>query len=206
MDTDAQGYEEIIRALEFDGQHLEHLTADAVEKIDRMLDDDPFDRTHLERIRSLARESVVNVPNLDERPHLVIKCNERLEALVERVKHEAFVFTENAEKMRSLIDLNVLNAAGLDCQRQETWKNELVDMQGQVSSDHMDILAYYRRRSAIGIDLLHRPRVSDYWMELLEIDEDFFFKLRTILYHLKLYNVRLHQLVYRWLHVSKDVL
>jgi hypothetical protein len=56
----------------------------------------------------------------------VIKCNERLEILVERVKYEAYLFIENAEKIRGLIDLNVMYKNGIDCQIQSEWKNELV--------------------------------------------------------------------------------
>ncbi len=93
-----------------------------------MLDDDLFNRTNLDIIQSLARESVVNVPDLidnkinDEhfsnKSHLVIKCNERLEILVEHVKHQALLFTEIAEKIRGLIDLNVMSSEGIDCEAQ----------------------------------------------------------------------------------------
>ncbi|CAF5225530.1 unnamed protein product, partial [Rotaria magnacalcarata] len=89
---------ELIQALELDGKRIENLIKENVEKLDRMLDDDLFNQTNLNAIQSLARESVVNVPALidnklnDDKSslesHLVIKSNERLEILVERVKHE----------------------------------------------------------------------------------------------------------------------
>jgi hypothetical protein len=206
-----EGYQELLQALEFDGKRIEYLTMETIEKIDQMLDNDLFNRTNLDIIQLLARESVVNVPNLidnkinddDEnfshKSHLVIKCNERLEMLVEYVKSEAFLFTENAEKIRGLIDLNNKE---IDWEIQSLWKNELIEMQGQISSNQMDILIYYRNRSNIGINILKQPQISDYWIELIEIDEDFFFKLRMILFNLRLFNLRLYQIVYHWIHFS----
>ncbi|CAF4967207.1 unnamed protein product, partial [Rotaria magnacalcarata] len=60
--------------------------------------------------------------------HLVIKSNERLEILVERVKHEIFLFIENAEKIRVLIELNVMYSNGIDYETQCLWKNQLIQM------------------------------------------------------------------------------
>jgi len=211
----AEGYRELFQVLEIDGKHIEYLTMKTVEKIDQMLDDNLFNRTNLYIIQSLARESVVNVPDLidnkinDEhfshKSHLVIKCNERLEILVEHVKYQALLFTENAEKIRGLIDLNVIFNEGVDCEVQSLWKNELVEMQGQISSNQMDILIYYRNRSNIGINILKQPHISDYWAQLIEIDEDFFFKLRMILFNLRLFNLRLYQIVYHWIYSSEKI-
>jgi hypothetical protein len=211
----AEGYRELFQALEIDGKHIEYLTMKTVEKIDQMLDDNLFNRTNLHIIQSLARESVVNVPDLidnkindkhfSHKSHLVIKCNERLEILVEHVKHQALLFTENAEKIRGLIDLNVMFNEGVDCEAQSLWKNELVEMQGQISSNQMDILIYYRNRSNIGINILKQPYISDYWAQLIEIDEDFFFKLRMILFNLRLFNLRLYQIVYHWIYSSEKI-
>ncbi|CAF4399605.1 unnamed protein product, partial [Adineta steineri] len=83
------------------------------------------------------------------------------------------------------------------------WKNEIIEMQGQISSNHMDILNYYRNRSEIASNILKEPRISDYWEQLIEIDEDFFFKLRTILFNLRLFHLRLFRIVYNWIHPSK---
>jgi hypothetical protein len=212
----AEGYRELLQALEVDGKRIEYVTIEAIEKIDQMLDDDLFNRTNFDTIQSLARECVVNVPNLvdnklnDEnishKSRLVIKCNERLEMLVERVKHKAVLFTENAEKIRGLIDLNVMYNNGIDCELQSVWNNELIHMQGQISSNYMEILNYYRNRSEIGTNILKQPRVSDYWAQLIEIDEDFFFKLRMILFNLRLFNLRLYHIAYRWIHFSDKII
>jgi hypothetical protein len=207
-----EGYQELLQALELDGKRIEYLTMETIEKIDQMLDDDLFNRTNLYTIQSLARESVVNVPtlidndHLSNKSHLVIKSNERIEILVERVKHEGCLFIENAEKIRGLIDLNVMYKNEIDCDTQRHWKNELVQMQGQISSNHMDILSYYRNRSEIGLNILKQPRISDYWEQLIEIDEDFFFKLRMILFNLRLFNLRLFHIVYHWIHFSNKIL
>ncbi|CAF1247711.1 unnamed protein product [Rotaria sordida] len=212
-------YQELLQALEFDGKHIENLTKETIEKIDHMLDDDNdlFNQTNLSVIQTLARESVVNVPTLvdnkinnDNNPidksHLVIKSNEQLEILIERVKYEIFLFMENAEKIRTLIDLNVMYKNNIDYEIQYLWKNELVQMQGQISSNQMDILIYYKDRSEIGINILKQPRISDYWEQLIEIDEDFFFKLRIILYNLRLYNLQLYHIVYCWIYFSNKII
>jgi hypothetical protein len=211
-----EGYRELLQALEYDRKRIEYLTMETIEKIDQMLDDDLFNRTNLDIIQSLAHESVVNIPNLIEnkindenishKSYLVIRCNERLEILVERVKYQAFLFTENAEKIRGLIDLNLMFNKRIDCDVQSVWKNELIQMQGQISSNQMDILNYYRNRSNIGINILKQPRISDYWIQLIEIDEDFFFKLRMILFNLRLFNLRLHHIVYYWIHSSDKII
>jgi len=211
-----EGYRELLQALEYDRKRIEYLTMETIEKIDQMLDDDLFNRTNLDIIQSLAHESVVNIPNLIEnkindenishKSYLVIRCNERLEILVERVKYQAFLFTENAEKIRGLIDLNLMFNKRIDCDVQSVWKNELIQMQGQISSNQMDILNYYRNRSNIGINLLKQPRISDCWIQLIEIDEDFFFKLRMILFNLRLFNLRLHHIVYYWIHSSDKII
>lgn len=202
-----EGFRELLVALEIDGKQIENFTKDTIVKIDQMLDDDLFNQTNLIVIQSLARESVVNVPtlvdNLPSKSHLVIKSNERIEILVERVKHEVFLFSENAEKLRCLIELNVMNKNDIDYEIQSSWKNEIIQMQGQISSNHMDILTYYRNRSTIGINLLKQPRISDYWQQLIEMDEDFFFKLRMILFNLRLFNLRLYDIVYHWINSSK---
>ncbi|CAF3731026.1 unnamed protein product [Rotaria socialis] len=208
---------ELIQALELDGKNIENLIKENVEKLDRMLDDDDlFNQTNLKAIQSLARESVVNVPTLignklnDDKSslesHLVIKSNERLEILVERVRHEVFFFIENAEKIRVLIDLNVMHNNGIDYETQCLWKSQLIQMQGQISSNHMDILNYYQNRSDIGISILNQPRASDCWEQLIEIDEDFFFKLRIILHNLRLFNVRLYDIVYRWIYFPNKLM
>ena len=207
----AEGYRELLQALETDGKCIEYVTIENIEKIHQMLDDDLFNRTNLDTIQSIARECVVNVPtindqNFSQKSHLVIKCNERLEMLVEQVKHHAFLFIENAEKLRGLIDLNVMYNYRIDSEIQSLWKNELIHMQGQISSNHMDILNYYRNRSEIGMNILKQPCNSDYWSELFEMDEDFFFKLRMILFNLRLFNLRLYQIVYRWTHFSDKII
>ncbi|CAF0999828.1 unnamed protein product [Rotaria sp. Silwood1] len=213
---DIEEYQELLQALELDGKHIENLTKETIEKIDQMLDDDLFNQTNLNLIQTLARESVVNIPvlvdnkindeNFSNKSHLVIKSNERLEILIERVKYETFLFNENAEKIRSLIDLNVMYKNDIDYKTQYLWKNEIVQMQGQISSNQMDILTYYRNRSEIGINILKQPRISDYWEQLIEIDEDFFFKLRIILYNLRLFNLRLYNIVYRWMYSSNKII
>ncbi|CAF3742528.1 unnamed protein product [Rotaria sp. Silwood1] len=213
---DIEEYQELLQALELDGKHIENLTKETIEKIDQMLDDDLFNQTNLNLIQTLARESVVNIPvlvdnkindeNFSNKSHLVIKSNERLEILIERVKYETFLFNENAEKIRSLIDLNVMYKNDIDYKTQYLWKNEIVQMQGQISSNQMDILTYYRNRSEIGINILKQPRISDYWEQLIEIDEDFFFKLRIILYNLRLFNLRLYNIVYRWMYFSNKII
>ncbi|CAF4745227.1 unnamed protein product, partial [Rotaria sp. Silwood2] len=119
-----EDYQELLQALEHDGKHIENLTKETIEKIDHMLDDDLFNQTNLNIIQTFARESVVNIPTLidnkindnnsSDKSHLVIKSNERLELLIEHVKHKTFLFTENAEKIRSLIDLNVMYKNNID--------------------------------------------------------------------------------------------
>lgn len=201
-----EGYRELLQTLEFDRKCIEDCTIKTIEKIDRMLDDDNlFNRTNLDIIRSLARESVVDENITQKKSYLMIKCNERLEMLVERVKQEAFLFTENAEKFRGLIDLNVMYKNEIDCELQSLWKYELVQMQGQISSHQMDILNYYRNRSDIGMNLLKQPQISDYWVQLIEIDEQFFFKLRMILIHLRSFNRQLYQIVSHWIHSSNKI-
>jgi hypothetical protein len=196
-----EGYRELLQTLELDGKRIEDCTMKTIERIDRMLDDDElFNRTNLEIIRSLARESIVDENITSNKSHLMIKCNERLEILVEHVKQEAFLFTEHAEKIHGLIDLN-----GINCEMQLVWKNELVQMQGQISSHQMDILNYYRNRSDIGINILKQIQISDYWTQLIEIDEDFFFKLRMILIHLRSFYQQLYQIVSHWIHFSSKI-
>jgi hypothetical protein len=192
-----EGYRELLQTLEYDGKRIEDYTMKTIEKIDRILNDDKlFNRINLEIIRTHARESIVDENITPNKSHLMIKCNERLEMLVECVKQEAFTFTEHAEKIRGLIDLN-----GIDCE----WKNELVQMQGQVSSYQMDILSYYRNRSDIGINILKQSQMNDYWTQLIEIDEDFFFRLRMILIHLRSFNRQLYQIVSHWIHFTSKI-
>lgn len=197
-----EGYRELLQALEFDGKHIEYLTMENVDKIHQMLDNNLFNQTNFDRIQLLSRESVVNIP---EKSHLVIKCNEQLEILIEHVKNQMFLFTENAEKIRGLIDLNVMFSEEIDSEIQSLWKNELVQMQGQISSNQMDIIIYYRNRSEIGINLLKQPDIIDYWTQFIDIDENFFFKLKTILCNLRLFNLRLHHIVYHWIHSSENI-
>ncbi|CAF1463109.1 unnamed protein product [Adineta steineri] len=202
----AEGYSELLNALEHDGKNIEYITIETIEKINQMLDNDLFNRTNLDSIQSFASKSVVNIPTLNDNNDtydLVIKCNERLEILVEHVKHEEFLFIENAEKICGLIDLNVMYNNRINYETQLLWKNEIIEMQGQISSNHMDILNYYRNRSEIASNILKEPRISDYWEQLIEIDEDFFFKLRTILFNLRLFHLRLFRIVYNWIHPSK---
>ncbi|CAF1465835.1 unnamed protein product [Adineta steineri] len=202
----AEGYRELLNALEHDGKNIEYITIETIEKINQMLDNDLFSRTNLDSIQSIASKSVVNVPTLNDNTNtydLVIKCNERLEILVEHVKHKEFLFIENAEKICGLIDLNVMYNNRINYETQLLWKNEIIEMQGQISSNHMDILNYYRNRSEIASNILEEPRISDYWEQLIEIDEDFFFKLRTILFNLRLFHLRLFRIVYNWIHPSK---
>ncbi|CAF1337774.1 unnamed protein product [Adineta steineri] len=202
----AEGYSELLNALEHDGKNIEYITIETIEKINQMLDNDLFNRINLDSIQSIARKSVVNVPTLNDNTDtydLVIKCNERLEILVKHVKHEEFLFIENAEKICGLIDLNLMYNNGINYETQLLWKNEIIEMQGQISSNHMDILNYYRNRSEIASNILKEPRISDYWEQLIEIDEDFFFKLRTILFNLRLFHLRLFRIVYNWIHPSK---
>ena len=185
-----EGYREVLHALELAGEDLEQTLAESIERIDQMLDEDQH---HLSAVQAFARESVVNVPALLEQTgHLVIKCNERLETLLEQVKGEAFRFTEHAEEMRRLIDLNLVRTSG------GKWKAEVLHWQGEISSDQRHLLNYYRDRSEIAARMLEQPQISDYWIQLLELDEDCFFKLRLILFHLRLFNVRLAQLVSHW--------
>lgn len=211
---DVEDYREQIQALEFDGKQIENLTQQTIEKIDEMLDDDLFNQTNLNIIQSLARESVVNVPTLidnkvdhddndcSQESHVVIKSNERIEMLIEYVKHESFVFMENAEKIRVLIDLNMIHQNTISYDVQCLWKNELVQMQGNISSNQMKILLYYRNRSEIGTRLLKQPCISDYWEHLIEMDEDCFFHLRMILYNLRLFYLRLYDMLNCWIDSS----
>ena len=198
-----EGYREVLHALQLDGERLEETLIGSIDMIDQMLDEDLCHQNHLSSIQSFARESVVNVPALIDQSsqtgHLVIKCNERLETLVHQVKEQAFQFTEHAEEMRRLIDLNVVTKNGVEQQLAVKWKGEVVHWQGEISSDQMHLLRYYRDRSEIASRLLDQPRISDYWIELVELDEDCFFKLRTSLFHLRLFNVRLSHFVSHWL-------
>lgn len=202
-----EGFQEIIEALEYKCKRIEDATMETIEKIDRILDSDLFNRNSFDFIQSIARKCVVNVPNLtDDKNHedyfhesnLVIKCNERLEYLVERIKPEMFAFIENVELFRGLFDLNGIyndnNKNNYEIQL--SYNVELVQMQADVSSDYMDILNYYKNRSKIGSNLLNQPRCSDYWIELIEIDEDFFYKLRMILFNLRLFYLRLYKMMY----------
>ena len=80
---------ELLQALRFD---LQQLKSSQTEPIDRMLNETLASDRNLSLIQSFARESVVNVPALiDEQSplgHLVIRSNERLEALIDRVKEQ----------------------------------------------------------------------------------------------------------------------
>ncbi|CAF4257185.1 unnamed protein product [Adineta steineri] len=159
----AEGYRELLNALEHDGKNIEYITIETIEKINQMLDNDLFSRTNLDSIQSIASKSVVNVPTLNDNTNtydLVIKCNERLEILVEHVKHKEFLFIENAEKICGLIDLNVMYNNRINYETQLLWKNEIIEMQGQISSNHMDILNYYRNRSEIASNILEEPPKS----------------------------------------------
>lgn len=180
---------ELLEVLHFD---LQQIILSPIETIDRLFDETFASDRNLPLIRSFARESVVNVPALidEDSPlgHLVIRSNERLESLIEQVKEQAWIFIENAEKCRSWIDLNPL-AKGVD------WRNELIQMQGEISADQMKIRDYFRERSDLATKILHQPRISDHWMALFELDEDFFFRLRWILHRLRSFSRRLTEML-----------
>lgn len=204
-------YHELLQALEYDGKHIEYLTKEIVEKIDQMLDNNLFNQTNFDHIQSLSHDSIVHIPNLienqvhDSKSYLIIKSNQRLEILLEHIKYQMFLFTENAEKIQGLIDLNIIFNENIDYEIQSLWKNELVQMQGQISSYQMDIIIYYRHRSDTGKNLLKQTTdTNDDWRQLIDIDEEFFSKLKTILCNLRLFNLRLHHIVYLWIHSSKN--
>ena len=198
-------HRKLLKTLELESKRIESLTMETIEKTDRMLDDDLFNQTNLHSIQSLARKSVVSVPtqlddrmnddNLNENFHLIIRSNERLEMLVEPIKHEIFLFTQHIEKVYSLIELNRLRKDGIADEIKCLWKSELVQMKEQISSNHVNILNYYQNRGEIAKHIFKQPHISDYWEQLIEVDEDLFFKLRIILYNLRLFNLRLHRIV-----------
>ena len=64
-------------------------------------------------------------------------------------------------------------------------------MQGEISADQMKIRDYFRERSDLATKILQQPRISDHWMALFELDEDFFFRLRWILHRLRSFARRL---------------
>ena len=75
------------------------------------------------------------------------------------------------------------------------WKNELIHMQGEISADQMKIRDYFSERSDLATKILAQPRISDHWVTLFELDEDFFFHLRWILHHLRSFSQRLSDIV-----------
>lgn len=175
---------ELLEVFRFDLQQMKNSTN---ETLDQMFNETLTSDRNLELIRSLARESVVNVPALidDESSlgHLVVRSNERLESLIEQVEEQTWIFIENAEKYRSWIDLNCFVKGN-------ELKNELIQMQGEISSDQMKIRDYFHERSDLATEILHQPRISDYWVGLFELDEDFFFRLRWILNRLRSFSRR----------------
>ena len=199
----AEGYRELLQAFVNNGRQVEDVAMEMIDKISKMLNHhDSF-----QRIQCFARESIVKVPNLvdDQQSHLVVRCNEGLENLTECVKREGQVFLENAEKIRGLIDLNVMGENSVDAETQLCWKNDLIQMQDDVSSNHSEIVNYYRARSEIGLNILKQPQINDYWEELIELDEDFFFKLRGILFNLRMLYLRLLRIVYEWIQFPRKL-
>ena len=180
---------ELLEVFRFDLQQMKNSTN---ETLDRMFNDTLTSDRNLELIRSFARESVVNVPALidDESPlgHLVVRSNERLESLIEQVEEQTWIFIENAEKYRSWIDLNRFVKGN-------ELKNELIQMQSEISSDQMKIRDYFHERSDLATEILHQPRISDHWIGLFELDEDFFFRLRWILNRLRLFSRRFAEML-----------
>ena len=127
--------------------------------------------------------------------------------LINYVKYEICSFMENAEKIRDLIDLSIRHNSNMNNNEiKYLWKTELVQMQEQTSSYHMYISMYYRNRSEIGTNILEQPQISDHWQQIIEIDEDCFFKLREILVNLRLFNLRLYRIVYQCIYSSNKIM
>ncbi|CAF0960142.1 unnamed protein product [Didymodactylos carnosus] len=211
-----EGYNELLQALEVDGRRIGYNAMKAAQKAEQLLEDDLFGRKYLETIRSRARECVVSVPYdtnnshdqgdcmspiTTNKIHLIIKCNERLENLCDQIKHLGFILMENAEKLRGLIDLNIVN---VDNETKSAWKNELIQMQSIISSNCALIITYYHDRSHTSSYVLRHPTVSDSWQQIIEIDEDFFSKLRIFLLNLRLFNVRLYNIIQNWLNLNES--
>ena len=190
-----EGYRELLKIFEYDGKQLEFLTIEKLEKLEKILENDLFD---LNIIQTISRECIVNISVNDS--NLLIRTNQRLEILFELIKYESFVFIEYAENFRGLIDLNIISKKGIDCQIQSLWKNELLEMQSEISSNQMEIINYYKNRHEIGLNIFKQGSINNHLEQLIEIDEEIFYTLRMIVLNLRKFYFKFYNIVYQWIH------